>query len=368
MARGRGSRNYYSRGKYRYTAKRAAALKRAQAISARKRKGKGGHKPSGGFGFGTAAKFGGVLAGVAAVGYVGHRYGGTISKSVGDGWKSTFSPQKREAVRTSNPVSGTAAKGRSISGVLSNPKTGQPFHVTHVPQISDEAMNEIRGDIAKDKLAPHLGGPDHRIYDANGNVDTEAMVSRSVRATQKKGKGKNARARRKAGDETALTATQRASRAGVLGKKTNSLQGTPGGTKTYPPADPKSRGLTDAEMEAAFAMDTSTPYKPIPTRSRSVGTPTASKVEAAPKTSPAPKRSVQSKSAKRVSASQITEKRLARMNFELNMEGDRVKNWDILDPVNRKATRRIAERYGLVITSRGVYRAPGNINYYEGDE
>ena len=87
-----------SKGPYRYTSKRAAALKRAQTISARKRKGQRNAAIKG-------VVAGATLAGIGAGAIYGYKNRSTIKATTGN-WKNAVQPGSKERVRVANAISG----------------------------------------------------------------------------------------------------------------------------------------------------------------------------------------------------------------------------------------------------------------------
>lgn len=86
----------YRRGPYQFTYKRRAALARAQAISARKRKREGPVK--------KIAKIAGIAGAIGATAYLGYRHRGTIGKTAGN-WRNAVQPGNKEATRISSAIS-----------------------------------------------------------------------------------------------------------------------------------------------------------------------------------------------------------------------------------------------------------------------
>lgn len=180
----------YKGGKYNFTAKRRRALEKAAYISARKRKGNG---------HAATAKRVAVLAGVAGAAYLGYRHRGTIGQKAGD-WRNAVNPWNKEKTRITNAIS-----------------VAPPSQTTVISQSARTRAQNTRDEIATSLLPPHMGGPDNRLYDENDNVDTDAMSEKSAKRT--------------------LAANRRRTR----GRKTESLQGTPGGRKRPPKADPANK-------------------------------------------------------------------------------------------------------------------------------
>jgi hypothetical protein len=91
---------------YRYTAKRATALKRAQAISARKRKGRR-------VAIAKGVVTGATLAGVGAAAIYGYKNRSTIGsdiRSTKNRWRNAVQPGSKERVRIANAITGGVKK------------------------------------------------------------------------------------------------------------------------------------------------------------------------------------------------------------------------------------------------------------------
>lgn len=215
MARGK-SYGRRGRGNYKFTYKRKAALARAQAISARKRKGDSPIKKIG--------KVAGVAIAVGATAYLGHRHRGTISATASN-WKRSVQPGQKEAVRIGSAISNAAPSRTTVIG------PGERA----AAQSTREALNKL-------SLPPQMGGPDRRIYNEDDSVNSEAMTNRGVRQTVRKSKAR------------------------VSGNKTSSLTGTPGGTKTPPQAtkrrDPMHGGFTDDQWQDILGFEEA-PKSPV---------------------------------------------------------------------------------------------------------
>lgn len=240
MAKSRSGRGYYNRGKYRFTPARQKALKRAQEISARKRRN-------------SLIKRGatvGVLAGtVGTLAYLGVKNRDTIGRKASD-WRKSVQPGNKEKVRTANAVS-VAHPSQTVSAKITE---------------GDRAVaNATRQAIAKESQAPRYverqfrtdvgthvvvtsklineGGPDNRIYKEDNSVDTDAMVAESVARTQTR--------------RSRQTHNSKARQA-VTGTQTGSLRGTPGGTqapkKAQQPRTGGSRGVSDADWASLLAQ------------------------------------------------------------------------------------------------------------------
>lgn len=184
-------------GGYKFTPSRRAQLRRAQAISARKRKGHG-------IKTGLA-----VVGGVATIGtaaYLGHRYGGQAVSSV-RGYKPKIA-NARNKMSARLAVQPAAKESTRIATK------------TMIAKPSPEQINEIREKAGAKR-------PDPRIYDEDLNIDSEAMVKRSAGATNRSKEAKDAR--RKEASARRRLEKDRKYRAEVLGKPVESLSGTPGG-------------------------------------------------------------------------------------------------------------------------------------------
>jgi hypothetical protein len=204
----------YRSTNYVFTSRRKYALKRAQALSAKKRKQQK---------FVKIARVGGILAGVGAAAYLGHRHRGTIGSAAGN-WRNGFRPTNKEATRVS-----------------SNIGVAHPSQTTVITPGARAAAQKTRDALAKAQLPPHMGGPDKRIYDPDtSDVNTDAMTKRSVRRTMKHAKKK------------------------TQGQKDPGLVGTPGGTRKLKKTsgDTSHGGLTEAQWEAALGFD-APPQTPV---------------------------------------------------------------------------------------------------------
>ena len=265
MAKGRG---FYHRGKYRFTGKRQAALKRAQAISANRRKGHG-------------KKIGAIvgLAGISTVAVMGYKHRDAIGKSVSS-WTNggrqnkkhsdaqiAVAPEVKELTRTANAIS---VAPPSATTTVALPKTPTP--ITAVDRKMAEAKrkeldrasqapryqtaikvveNEVGGVHVKSELV-NLGGRDNKKYDAEGSVDSDAMTARSVRGTLRAAKQGRLKS-----DNTAQSITEMAEAGAKItrGRRTASNKGTPGGTRTPAKAVPRKtvqNGFTQEELQSHF--------------------------------------------------------------------------------------------------------------------
>lgn len=163
------SRKGYRRGGYNYTPRRAQALKKAQAISARKRRIRY-----------AGAAAGGIL-GVAGAAYLGHRHGGKAVTAV-----RNFSPGMANI------------RNKMAARLVVDPKRKE-FTRTVVPRIHESEVQRLRDKVDRAKLPPHLGGPDYRKYNQDNSVDTQSMTNRRVagtlRAARRKTQGKRTKSK-----------------------------------------------------------------------------------------------------------------------------------------------------------------------------
>lgn len=141
-------RRHYNQGPYRYTPRRKAALKRAQFISARKRKGQRNKRIA----VGVIA-----VAGIAGAAYAGHKYGGHAGGIASDlrgrfnssrftmrnSHKSAFQPGAQAAGRIANSIAPASTPRIKVSKSLKPTKGAQALHRTHVPTISRDAQKDL---------------------------------------------------------------------------------------------------------------------------------------------------------------------------------------------------------------------------------
>ena len=208
---------YRRGGPYKFTARRRYALKRAQEISARKRKQQRNKR------IGVAA---GAIAGIAIAGYLGSKHRGGIRSNNPGAIRAAVQPGAKENTRIANALS-----------------VGSPSKTTTVIGPGERARAQAtRNAMARSALPPHMGGTDRKKYTADGDVNTTAMTNAGVRKTLKNARSKVAQ-----------------------GRKTESLKSTPGGGgKVYPPANPRASraAWSDENWADALAFDTSV-NKPI---------------------------------------------------------------------------------------------------------
>ncbi len=121
MAKGR--RRVGGKNAYRFTAKRKTALKRAQTISARKRKGKG--------------KYAKIIAGTAVAGGIGAVI---VAKKRSD-WRKSVDPNRKEGVRIAESVSPAWA---------SVPRTPRPNAAPPVKPGDPEVEKELLRGLAEE--------------------------------------------------------------------------------------------------------------------------------------------------------------------------------------------------------------------------
>ncbi|AEL97924.1 hypothetical protein CL65_gp016 [Mycobacterium phage Patience] len=221
------------RGPYKMTARRRYALKKAQEASAKKRRKNAIKK------IGAAA---GAIGGLAVAGYLGHRYGSAkIQQSVKNNRIKVMTAHRGKVVQLNAARKAVQPGAKEATRVASAISVAHPSRTTIT--ASDRARAEsVRSKLKKQSMPPiydstgrNIGGPDRRSYDEDNNIRSEAMTNRSVRRTLKQSK-KN-----------------------TQGKKTGSLKGTPGGTKTPPKAIPhRPETWKDDDWAAALAFDTPT--------------------------------------------------------------------------------------------------------------
>jgi hypothetical protein len=207
---------------YNFTARRRYALKRAQEISAKKRKSQRNKR------IGVAA---GAIAGIAVAGYLGSKHVGGIRKQNVAAVRKAVQPGNKEKHRVANAVSVAPPSATRTRG---------PITATDRQRAAN-----TRKAMERAALPPHMGGPDRKRYTADDEINTTAMTNAGVRRTLRS-------ARKKA----------------ATGDKAPSLKSTPGGgNKTYPPANPRSsraaaQAWSDENWADALAFDTPT-NKPI---------------------------------------------------------------------------------------------------------
>lgn len=178
------SRKGYRRGGYNYTPRRAQALRKAQAVSARKRKIRY-----------AGAVAGGVL-GVAGAAYLGHRHGGKAVTAV-RAFKPAYASMKNKPV-VAKFQDETSKAFKAYRQALINEKS-KNYGRIKVPTLDSSQQKREMGKITRSKLAPHLGGPDYRVYNEDKSVNTEAMTNRRVagtlRAARRKTRGKRTKSK-----------------------------------------------------------------------------------------------------------------------------------------------------------------------------
>jgi hypothetical protein len=273
MARSRRYGRGKGRGYYKFTPKRAAALKKAQFVSAKNRKGKGltqGKKIAIGVG---------VLAGAAAIGYVGAKnYDKIGSKSKAD-WRKTSDPHNKEATRAANSVS-VAHPSQTVSVT---PETVPAPRMSTPITDSDRAKAAAHRQKERDKATRETRNVTGSSLNDIASFEKEAARKASENQIDRQVKGV-LRATKRTGGTARITADNKVKSPLQLvedglpkatrGRRSGSLRGTPGGTQTPKKAvrPNTANGLTEAEHSAAIGFDTEL-YAP-PTadfkRSRSV--------------------------------------------------------------------------------------------------
>ena len=207
------ARKGYRRGAYKFTYKRKAALARAQAISARKRKGDSPIKKIG--------KIAGIAGAVGATAYLGYRHRGTIGKTA-SGWKNAVSPGAKEKTIVASGISADA---------ISSTVTG------HTTQIG--WYQRAQADKAREALAPR----------PPRNVDTDKRTKHQVDKLMREAKR----------NPDSITSDNRVQRrraaAKTTGKKTTSRVKTP-------KVQQNNGGFTEDQWQTIFGFE----ERPIPRR------------------------------------------------------------------------------------------------------
>lgn len=197
MAKRKGKR--IARGQYRYTPKRAMALKRAQAISARKRKGR----------IVKGVIAGATLAGIGGAAIHGYKNRSRIRESgyaavaasdvytTGVRWKKAVQPGSKERVRIANAIGGNLVKKpTSKKPATKGAKTMTRTQIAAVdPNIIDPSRNNAFPRAQKDvEVANSLIEGSDRPYNidkflprgikglVHGKRVTGAAVARGVKA------------------------------------------------------------------------------------------------------------------------------------------------------------------------------------------
>lgn len=254
--RRRGKSYGKSRGYYKFTPKRKAALRKAQFVSAKNRKGKGlsnGKKLAIGVG---------VLAGVGAIGAVmGTRSSNlrveknAVAKAQYAEWKKTASPERKEGTVVGSGIS-NANPSRTTAGFQ------------FVPSSNITESDRGKANSARQKQKDRDERPMRNI---DSDKATERQVKGVLRAVGRPGGA--ARLTQENKLKTPLELVEDGLPNAVRGRRSSSYKGTPGGTRT--PAKTTrpntANGLTDAEHDAATGFDTEL-YTPAASyqRSRSV--------------------------------------------------------------------------------------------------
>jgi len=262
MARSRRYGRGKSRGYYRFTAKRKAALKRAQFISAKNRKGSGK-----GSNFKKIATIG-VLAGVGAgVAVAGYKNRDAIGAKVGD-WRKAVSPDRKERTRSANAISvGHPSRTVSITpSTVQAPRMSTPITDSDRAQARNyrEAERKKAEKEAKAVLGSEVEDMDSYASQAERR-SSENQVDRQTRGILRAVKRSGTAGVKS--DNTVKSPLERLEEGigpSVRGRKTSSYKGTPGGKKT--PAKttrPKTpNGMTEEEHAAAIGFDTDLYHPP----------------------------------------------------------------------------------------------------------
>ena len=275
-------------GKYKYTTKRAVALRRAQAISARKRKGKR-------MKYAAGAAIG--VIGVGTVAVLGHKYGGTAVdsvKSYAPGMthlknqaiaRMSVAPGIKELIRTRTAISpastprpnaprarsskaATAAQGAKefthtdLGKVDPQSMQGADPHSGAFPKRAEDIAAVKKMEAASDRpynVDKFLPRPIVR-----GRKKLPAKVAQSAVEKHARNKGevtgkqvdRNPILNQMIADGTVSKRTR--------GRRTASNKGTPGGRRTPAKAQPKNQ-MTEAQIQAALGFDVvpETPIEPV---------------------------------------------------------------------------------------------------------
>lgn len=257
MARSRRYGSGKGRGYYKFTPKRKAALRKAQFVSAKNRKGKGLTKG------GKIAIGVGVLAGAAAIGYVGARnYDKIGSRSKGD-WRKTADPDVKERTRSGNSVS-VAHPSQTTSvtpDTVQAPRMSTPITDSDRAKAAAHRQNEQAKEAKRVKSVLGSEVEDIDAYEKEAaRRSSENQIDRQVKGVLRATKRPGGTARITADNKlkTPLQLVEEGLPKAVRGRRSGSYRGTPGGTrtpaKTTRPNTPS--GLTEAEHQAAIGFDT----------------------------------------------------------------------------------------------------------------
>lgn len=268
MARSRRYGRGKSRGYYKFTPKRKAALRKAQFVSAKNRKGSGSNLKK----IATIGVLAGAGVGVAVVGYKNRD---TIRKA-GD-WRKTASPENKERTRAANAISvGDPSRTVSITPpVVLAPRMSTPITDSDRARAQDYRNAEKR---KKEKETRAITGSELEDIDAfekqAERKSSDRQIDRQVRGVLRATKRPGGTARIKPDNtlKSPLELVEDGLPKAVRGRRTGSYKGTPGGNKT--PAKTTrpntANGLTDAEHAAAIGFDTEL-YTPAASYARTRG-------------------------------------------------------------------------------------------------
>lgn len=209
-----------SYGPYKMTARRRYALKKAQEASARKRRRQRNKK------IGIAA---GAIAGIAVAGVLGSRYGSSrIQQSVKNKRIQAMTAHRSTAQKLAHYKKISAPDSKEATRIANAMMNARPSATTNQgPSRGITEGDRARAENTRKQLNRAIPPPAHM------RGATDAQTNRSVRRTLKE----------------ARKATQ--------GKKSESLTGTPGGTKTPMKAIPhKPETWKDEDWADALAFDT----------------------------------------------------------------------------------------------------------------
>lgn len=263
MARSRRYGRGKSKGYYKFTPKRKAALRKAQFVSAKNRKGKtltSGKKIAIGVG---------VLTAVGAVGVVGYQNRDRIGQGRNSDWRKTADPNVKERTRSGNSVS-VAHPSQTTSvtpDTVQAPRMSTPITDSDRAKAAAHRQNERAKEA---KRVKSVLGSDLKDIDAfekeAARQSSENQIDRQVRGVLRATKrpGGTARVTSDNRVKSPLQLVEEGIPRATRGRKTSSLRGTPGGTKTPKKAVRPNTpgGFTDEEHAAAIGFDTEL-YTPV---------------------------------------------------------------------------------------------------------
>lgn len=250
----------YNAGPYKYTPRRRAALKRAQMISARKRKGQRNRKIA----VGVLA-----VAGIAGAAYAGHKYGGkagsiasdlkgrfpkgsvsvggiTISRSA----RNVHQVGAKESARIANAISPASTPRIKVSGKLKPTKGAQKLNRTVVPTISKEAQKNLMARATAPKV-PVLNEDGSVKQFTDRGIPKELIAGKPITARTAHGAiSRNEKAKVKSGLTAKTSGQRRAQVKNMISEGT--VQQATTGKKVR--SKVKIGGMTEDEWNAALGM------------------------------------------------------------------------------------------------------------------